>query len=62
MKKQIMPSKMKEITSEIKEKGGDIYSFKYVVEYLTRQNEITMLEWLISNREVYTHYIISEYR
>ena len=53
---------MKEITKQITEQGGDIYSFKYVVEYLTRQNEITMLEWLISNREVYTYYVLSEYR
>lgn len=62
MKQQIIPSKMKEITKQITEQGGDIYSFKYVVEYLTRQNEITMLEWLISNREVYTYYVLSEYR
>lgn len=53
---------MKEITAQIKQQGGDIYSFKYVVDYLTRQNELTMLEWLISNREVYTYYILSEYR
>lgn len=62
MKKQIIPTKMKEITNQIKKQGGDIYSFKYVFDYLTRQNEITMLEWLISNREVYTYYVLSEYR
>ena len=62
MKQSIIPTKMKTITGEIKKQGGDIYSFKYVKEYLARQNEITMLEWLISNREVYTYYVLSEYR
>lgn len=61
MKKQIMPSKMKEIINIINQQGGDIYSFKYVTDYLTRQNELTMLEWLISNREVYTYYVLSEH-
>lgn len=62
MKNNIIPTKMKDLTKQIKEQGGDIYSFKYVIDYLTRQNEITMIEWLISNREVYTYYILSEYR
>jgi hypothetical protein len=62
MKKHIIPTKMKLITKQIKEQGGDIYSFKYVLEYLTRQNEITMVEWLISNREIYTYYVLSECR
>jgi hypothetical protein len=62
MKKVLIPTKIKEITNLIKQQGGDIYSFKYVCEYLSRQNEITMLEWLISNREVYTYYVLSEHR
>jgi len=62
MKQTIIPTKLKEITKQISKEGGNIYSFQYVIEYLTRQNEITMLEWLISNREVYTYYVLSEYR
>jgi hypothetical protein len=53
---------MKVLLNTINEQGGDIYSFRYIVDYLTRQNEITMLEWLISNREVYTYYVLSEYK
>jgi hypothetical protein len=62
MKTKIMPNKMKVLLNTINEQGGDIYSFRYIVDYLTRQNEITMLEWLISNREVYTYYVLSEYK
>jgi hypothetical protein len=54
-----IPTKLIEIIQQINKEGGDIYSFKYVKEYLSRQNEITMLEWLISNREIYTFYVLN---